>query len=358
MLRILFVDDEPAVLGGMRRMLHDQRGHFELAFAGSGAEALQAAAKVKPDVIVSDMRMPGMDGAALLKEVRQLHPEALRIILSGQTDWKRGGQNVEDAHLFLNKPCEKAELLNAIQRVQRTSHWVIDGALRGEIAQLSRLPMLGPASRQLLAEMERPGASLKKAAELIEQDPGLAALALKMIHSAFFSTRVRVERPAQAALLLGLDNLKGLILGSEPFHSFGPNLQALADRLWHIGSEVAFEARAWAMQQGATREQEGEAFTAGMLHEVGVLALATLRPQLASEWEALHGQGWPGGPEEAAHFGGDHAAVGGYLLSLWGLSEPLAQAVALHHSHSQAHQDLVQGALQHAVEELKSPIAA
>jgi HD-like signal output (HDOD) protein len=89
-----------------------------------------------------------------------------------------------------------------------------------------------------------------------------------------------------------------------------------------------------------------------------LLTLATLRPELAKQWEARHGQGWPGGAAEAAHFGGDHAAVGGYLLSLWGLSENLAKAVAWHHAAEKDPQDLVLKALHQAVEESRTPIAA
>jgi HD-like signal output (HDOD) protein len=331
MRRILFVDDEPSVLQGLRRMLHDQRGVWEMDFVSSGAEALEKIRLQPVDVVVTDMRMPVMDGANLLKAVRQVSPETVRIVLTGQTDWDRSVQSVEDAHQFLLKPCEKHLLKAAIQRSESLEALVLDAKLRSEVAQLSRLPMLGPAADQLLREMALPGASLKKAAGLVEQDPGMAALTLKMVHSAFFALPVRVERPAQAALLLGFDNLKNIVMASEPFHAFNKESKPLADRLWQVGADVAYEARQQAAQLHATREEENDAFTAGMLHEIGVLVLATLRPAQAQQWEAQHPDGWPADDAEQQLFGATHAAVGGYLLALWGLPYALVNAVAWHH---------------------------
>ena len=353
MRHILFVDDEASVLQGLRRMLHDQRQAWQMDFVSSGAEALDLVRQKPVDVVVSDMRMPGMDGAALLKEVRQIRPETLRIVLSGQSDWDRAVQSIEDAHRFLLKPCEKQLLKDAIGQSESLEAMVPDARLRCEIAQLSRLPMLGPAGQELLKVMDGPGASLKRAAAMVEKDPGLAALALKMVHSAFFAVKVRVERPAQAALLLGFDNLRSFVLSAEPFHGFDRGLWPLADRLWQVGAEVAFEARQTANAFGASREEENDAFTAGMLHEIGVLILATLRPALAQRWEAEHPGGWPGDEGEAALFGATHAAVGGYLLALWGLPGPLVNAVAWHHHPEQGRPSAVLSAL-HAAAALKS----
>ncbi len=77
--RILFVDDEPQVLQGLRRMLHGQTREWELHFAASGAEALELMAAMSMVVIVSDMRMSGMDGVHLLGEVKRLYPETARV---------------------------------------------------------------------------------------------------------------------------------------------------------------------------------------------------------------------------------------------------------------------------------------
>jgi YesN/AraC family two-component response regulator len=82
--RILFVDDEPLVLAGLKRMLHGMRKQWEMVFVESGEAALKFMADNAVDVVVSDMRMPGMNGAQLLNEVMKRYPRTVRLILSGQ----------------------------------------------------------------------------------------------------------------------------------------------------------------------------------------------------------------------------------------------------------------------------------
>jgi len=86
--RILFVDDEPMVLTGLKRSLHPMRAEWEMVFAAGGDEALAAIDRQTFDIIVTDMRMPGMDGAQLLEEVQRRSPQTLRMVLSGQSDGK------------------------------------------------------------------------------------------------------------------------------------------------------------------------------------------------------------------------------------------------------------------------------
>src|SRR5437870_3924710 len=96
--RILFVDDEPNVLGGLRRMLRPLHQEWTTAFAEGGTLALATLEKEPFDVVVSDMRMPGMDGAQLLEAVRQRYPHMVRIILSGQCDEESGLRALRVAH--------------------------------------------------------------------------------------------------------------------------------------------------------------------------------------------------------------------------------------------------------------------
>src|SRR6185437_12426399 len=115
MKRILFVDDEPKILEGLQRMLRPQRNEWEMAFAPGGEAALAMLAAENFDVIVSDMRMPGVDGAALLETVRANYPGMLRVILSGYTELEASYRAVPVAHQFLLKPCDPDALRIAIE---------------------------------------------------------------------------------------------------------------------------------------------------------------------------------------------------------------------------------------------------
>ncbi|MEO7650489.1 MAG: response regulator, partial [Bryobacteraceae bacterium] len=105
MKQLLFVDDEPKVLEGLKRSLRPMREDWNMSFVTSGAEALQTLEQAPFDVIVSDMRMPVMDGAQLLNEVRQRFPQVVRIVLSGQSDKELIYQSIAATHQYLDKPC-------------------------------------------------------------------------------------------------------------------------------------------------------------------------------------------------------------------------------------------------------------
>jgi len=102
--RILFVDDEPRILDGLRRMLRPQRRVWSMTFANSGLEAVEELKSNSYDVVVTDMRMPGFDGAAVINYVHEHYPEIVRIVLSGFTELETALRAVPIAHQFLTKP--------------------------------------------------------------------------------------------------------------------------------------------------------------------------------------------------------------------------------------------------------------
>jgi len=110
--RILFVDDDAKVLQALERMLYPLRTEWEMLFVGGASEALTLLAQHPCDVIVSDMRMPEMDGAQLLAAVRHKHPQMIRIGLSGQSSQETDLRAIRSAHQYLAKPCTP-ELLKA-----------------------------------------------------------------------------------------------------------------------------------------------------------------------------------------------------------------------------------------------------
>jgi len=115
--QILFVDDEPMVLEGLRRMLRALRNEWDCAFATGGLEALDLMAQRTFDVIVTDMRMPGMNGVELLNETKKRYPRMVRVALSGQTSKESVVRSVGLIHHYLTKPCHGERLKSALSRV-------------------------------------------------------------------------------------------------------------------------------------------------------------------------------------------------------------------------------------------------
>jgi DNA-binding NtrC family response regulator len=122
MLRIVFVDDEVSALQAMQRALHGMKAEWSRVFASSGAAALDELAKTSADVIVSGMRMPGMDGWQLLREVKKLYPQMVRLVLSGHADPSSIMRTVGVAHQYLAKPCESEAHKAAISQAHMLRH--------------------------------------------------------------------------------------------------------------------------------------------------------------------------------------------------------------------------------------------
>jgi len=108
---ILFVDDDPLLLEVYPFMLDEVADRWEVSSAEGGAKALELLASKKFDVVVSDMRMPKMNGIELMNEVRRLHPETSRIIISGLGDQEEIARSLETTHQFLSKPVRAKELV-------------------------------------------------------------------------------------------------------------------------------------------------------------------------------------------------------------------------------------------------------
>lgn len=120
--RILFVDDDKRILNGLRRQLHGKRDVWDVSFAESGPAALAVLETDGLDVIVTDMRMPGMDGAELLTQVVERWPRLARMVLSGHADPDRLLLARSCAHRYLDKPCPASVLEVEVARAMSVRH--------------------------------------------------------------------------------------------------------------------------------------------------------------------------------------------------------------------------------------------
>ena len=332
--RILFVDDEPNVLSALRRMFHDMRGQWEMDFASDGPSGLAMIAEQPYDVVVADMRMPGMDGAMFLRQAQIDNPGAIRIVLSGHTDRDMILQTVRPAHQFLQKPCQPEELKAVISRGLSLREVFLDERVKNVVARLDRLPTVPRLYAALLDVLSQEDPSMREVSGLIAQDVGMAAGVLKLVNSAFFGLRVHVSSPAHAVNLLGLEVVKALVLGIGLFDRF--DKEAFRDfdleKLWSHCLGTARFARAIAVLEDASPEMREHAYIAGLLHDVGKLVMATNFPELYLEVIRAC-QAGEGTILDMEHhfFGASHAEVGAYLLGLWGVEDEVVRAVYLHH---------------------------
>jgi putative nucleotidyltransferase with HDIG domain len=332
--RVLFVDDETRILQGLQRMLRSQRTDWDMTFAASPAEALEAMDASPFDVVVSDMRMPGMSGVQLLEEVKRRQPDAIRIILSGQSSEESVLSSVGPAHQFLAKPCDPDELLATVRRACGLRALLRHGDLQKLLSQVGVLPSVPELYLQLVTELKSPSASVHRVASLVSSDVGMSAKILQMVNSAFFGIRRRVSDPQQAISLLGLSTVTALVLSAKVFGRFD-EARLHAARLSGLAAHslaVAGLARSIVRAEQVTSVVQDDSFTAALLHDVGKLVLAThMTDQYGRAVDLAAREQCPLWLAEREVFGADHAHVGAYLLGLWGLPDSIVEALAFHH---------------------------
>jgi HD-like signal output (HDOD) protein/CheY-like chemotaxis protein len=329
MMRVVFVDDDADVLQGMRRTLRDMRNEWSMEFAQSGAAALEELKKAPTDVIVSDMRMPGMDGWELLAEVKKRYPQTVRLVLSGHADARSIMRAVGTAHQYLAKPCETHSLKAAITQTLMLRQHLSSDRLAQMVGRVDMLPSAPKAFQEILACLQRPNASVADAAKIVSRDMAMTANVIKLVNSAFFGTRQPVSTADRAVAYLGLDTLGALVLGHGVFKSgTTATIKGFSiDRLWQHSQSVAAAARTIALAERLPHGKADEAFLGGMLHDVGELVIAT---RLAEASDAA-----PQGEDLNIQLQAHHAEVGAYLMGLWGFPNTIVEAVAFHDAPSQ-----------------------
>jgi HD-like signal output (HDOD) protein len=334
MKTLLFVDDEPNILQGLQRQLRPMRHEWEMHFLAGGQQALDFMGAHPVDIIVSDMMMPQIDGSQLLGEVLKRHPQTVRIILSGQTGSEAILRLVGPAHQYLSKPCDPDELREAISRSLNLRDLLGNERLKRLTTRIKNLPSSPSVQSRLAMELQKPSPSLESIGEIISRDIALTAKILQLVNSAFFGAAQTINNPAEAVLFLGLNTIQALVLSQEMFSRYEPagcqnfSFEALTNHSWLTG----VLARRLANLEEQDLKVLDQCFLAGLLHDVGQLILASGLPADYSEVilraEQQHLPVWQ---LEQEVFGATHCEVGAYLLALWGLANPVTEAVAFHH---------------------------
>ncbi|MBN2580320.1 MAG: HDOD domain-containing protein [Pirellulales bacterium] len=336
MRSVLFVDDDPKLLAGLRRMLRGLRGGWNLEFIADGAQALQRISFQRFDVVVADLRMPGMDGAELLEEVRVRSPQTVRIMLSGQCDRENLIQAVRPAHQFLMKPCDSDTLQGTIVRAFQLRDRVPDKNLRQWVLQITSLPTVPAVYQELCAAADAQQASIERLSRLVSQDVGAAAKVLQLVSSGFFGPPQKVLSPRRAAALLGLETMQALVRSP---HVFRPapagGLATVCKAVAEHSLETARIARTIAKVESGNENVATQAYVAGLLHDVGDLVFMDhlWEPFLPAEsflQEILDGT-WDDRPRPQTI---RHTLLGGYLLGLWGLPDVVIDSAVFHHEPS------------------------
>jgi len=227
---VLCVDDEPNILSSLKRSLRGE-GHVVLTATG-GAQALAMLEQMPVDLVISDMRMPVMDGAQLLEQVRERWPQVVRILLTGHADMTSTVAAINRGRIFryIHKPWDEHELLLAVRQGLQMQ------GLERERARLEAL------TRQQNLQLQAINGELEE------------------------RVAARTQELQDANLRIQRNYLKSIKVFS--------NLLELRDNtLAGHGRRVAETARDIARAMGMAEEEIRNVFVAGLLHDIGLIGM-------------------------------------------------------------------------------------
>lgn len=334
MLKIIFVDDESSLLGGLKRMLRKMRNEWDMSFFESPAEALEFMQQTDVDVLVTDLRMPGINGAELLKKVIEMQPETVRIVLSGEVGTSLVYETLGNAHRFLSKPVSAEDLQQAISSSVAMRGYLNDAKLLKIVNGIKELPTIPVIYEDLVEALKSPDTPISHLGEIIKRDPGLTAKLLKVVNSAFFGLKNTITDPVSAVNYLGIDAVKSLALSVKAFDNFGnDDVQGIVSGLWDHSERVANMCRKIAESEGLSDNDVEKCYMTGLLHDIGSLIMADNFSDKFLEFKmGIDGNAECAVDQEEEWFGATHGSIGAYLLGLWNIDHAIIEAVAFHHT--------------------------
>lgn len=330
-LSVLFVDDQKTLLNAVERIVRKQAKDWDVHFSDSAASAIEILKTHTINVVVSDMRMPEMDGVELLDHVKDEYPNIIRFILSGYSKTDRTLDAVRVAHQYFIKPFSTKELIDALELTHTLYKRIRNPGLQGIIASIDRLPTPRKIYYEISTELNNPHTTIEKISTIIASDTAITGKVLQVVNSAFFGRSQRVDSIDESVGILGLEAVRSLVLvaGIASDHAEILNGLISIDLYSRHCMEVALLCRWISKELGYSPQQRDTLFTVGLLHDIGKLILIKKYSEFYLE------NGWKEDPyktklhiTQIEKLADDHAAIGAALIALWGIPTPIVNTIA------------------------------
>lgn len=306
---IVVVGEPLGSLDALAAEISDYDPTWRMIAMPDAAAAMQALSTVSAAAVATGLQ--GGCGPAMLSCIRDAHPHMVRMLLLDDNDESTPMPALESAHRTLHRPLQAHELIEAIESIHELRELLDSESLKAFVGSVGSLPAPPKLYLALTRALQDPQTSPAHVADMVAQDPAMAAKVLRLCNSAFFSGGRTVTNLRAAVIRLGLQTLRRLVLASEAFgggHVGGVDREAVRERAMRASNLAA------RLLDGSSAEL---AATAALLAEVGLLLP---------------------GVQQGAHGDGPHyAEAGAYLLGLWGLPMAIVEAVAYHHQPHRSH---------------------
>ncbi|MBI9070712.1 MAG: HDOD domain-containing protein [Melioribacteraceae bacterium] len=333
-VKILFVDDDANIINGLKRMLFPMRKEWGQYFCTSGEEALKIVENENVDIIVTDMRMPKMNGVQLLEKVREKFPNVIRIILSGQADDEMALKSISVAHQFISKPCVPEELKEVIKNSSDLkSHLHDNKNIQSLVAGVDQLPVLPDIYLEIEKEFNKEERSLNKIGAIVSKNPSLTAKILKIVNSAFFGLPKNISNPIEAVNYLGLGIIKSLVLYIPLFEGVdaASNVRASMTDLLNHCLHTANYSLDLHKKLELPNNMKDDLYIASLLHDVGKLVIMKNKEVYEQIETVIKKEKLKYHDVENELLGTSHAEIGAYLLGIWGIPNKIIEVIMNHH---------------------------
>ncbi len=331
-INVLFVDDEPNILNGLKTRLYKMRDKWNMFFATSGNEALKLISENKIDVIVSDMKMPQMDGATLLNKVQEMYPDTIRIVLSGYADYEAVLRAIKVTHQYLSKPVDTNLLIEVVEKNLNLKKLLNNEKLQKAIIKIQNLPSIPETYSKLLSVLADESKTLKDVAEIIKYDAALTAKLLQIVNSAYYNLETPITNIEDAVVYLGLGLICNVSLSMEVFN-FKEKVISDFYNLTKI-QKHSINVACVASNFFDDNKKKEDAFVSGLLHDIGKTVMLKELPDVIEKIDGIikksEGTITLLKAEEGV-LGLTHAELGAYLLDLWGVPYEIINTAMNHH---------------------------
>lgn len=327
---ILIVDDEAQILSSLRRAF---LGEYNILLAGNAEEALSILKGTEIHLILSDVRMPGMDGINLLKLVRSLYPNIHRVLMTGYTDQKDLVNAMREslAITCVFKPWNNNELFDLINSIFAMESRMKDKKMQKIMNDIKDLPAVDNVYRYIMDYFDSEK-SMNEIAQVIEQDQALTAQILHIANSAYYGAKT--GSVSRAITYLGVDIVKEIILTNSVFSLF-KNIDNTLVLLLQLHVNLCNKLVKY-IYRAIVRQKLSPVFeVAGLLHDIGIVVLMRYFPaeRDANSDSSLKNE--LNCENITIENNGDiitHMEAGGILLNRWGLPNALSEVAMYHHS--------------------------
>ncbi len=292
----------------------------------------------RADVIIADYHVSSEpNGLEVLEELATRFPASIRILTADYADRRMAVQAASAIHQFIPKSDPPSGFVEAVERAIDLRNLISNPGLRALLNGIRSLPSLPSLYLDITRELRSADPDMDALVRKISTDPAITAKVLQLVNSGFFALPDRIVDVGEASRLLGIEMLQSLVLVSGVFTQFEQQggIFLSVNSFWKHSLAVARLAQAVVRYLPGGDSLRQEAFTAGLLHDIGELVLSVHRHREYIQASQLAmSEKLPLYRVERQFLGASHAEVGAYLVNLWGLPNTTVEAVGYHHEPS------------------------